>query len=123
MAVSILMVGLVAVMQWFALGTSGVDTGRRQSTAVFLAEQKIEQIKNSAASQGFATLVQGGACCANEAFNTIPGYGDYSRTVTIANGPTATTKLVRVQVSYRRVTDRGTQTGIGVDIPTLIAQR
>src|SRR3990172_954404 len=107
-AVAILMIGLVAVMQWFPLGTAGVESGRRQSTGVFLAEQKIEQIKawalSSGANQGFGTGIAGGACftapggpCNDDGFNIIPGYPEYSRTVTIAT-PTATTKLVRVQV-------------------------
>ena len=125
-AVAILMIGLVAVMQWFPLGTAGVETGRRQSTGVFLAEQKLEQIKawslSTAAGQGFATVVQGGACCLPDAFNTIPGYPEYSRTVTIAS-PTLTTTLVRVQIQYRRVTAQGVLTsGQQVDIATLIAQ-
>ena len=140
MAVAILMLGLVAVMQWFPLGTAGVESGRRQSTGVFLAEQKIEQIKawslGSAANQGFAQVIAGGGCfgaggpCNNDALNTIPGYPEYSRTVTItaclaAPCPvplTTTTRLVRVQVQYRRVTDRGTLTGgQQVDIATLLA--
>jgi hypothetical protein len=122
------MIGLVAVMQWFPLGTAGVETGRRQSTGVFLAEQRIEQIKawslSTAANQGFATVVQGGACCpAVEAFGSIPGYPEYQRTVTITNGPTGTTRLVRVQIQYRRVTAQGVLTsGQQVDIATLIAQ-
>ena len=141
-AIAILMVGLVAVMQWFPLGTAGVETGRRQSTGVFLAEQKIEQIKawslGAAANQGFATVAAGGTCfaagpCNNDAFNTIPGYPGYSRTVTITciNGgppPVAaacaggTVRVVRVQVQYRRVTDRGVLTGgQQVDIATIIA--
>ena len=126
-AIAILMIGLVAVMQWFPLGTAGVETGRRQSTGVFLAEQKLEQIKawalSTAAGQGFATVVQNGACCLLDAFNTIPGYPEYQRTVTITNGPTGTTRLVRVQIQYRRVTAQGVLTsGQQVDIATLIAQ-
>lgn len=133
-AVAILMIGLVAVMQWFPLGTAGVETGRRQSTAVFLAEQKIEQIKawslSSAANQGFATVVAGATCftaangpCAQDNFNTIPGYPEYQRIVTVDPGPTATTRLVRVQVQYRRVTAQAVLTsGQQVDIATLIAQ-
>lgn len=135
-AVALLMIGLVAVMQWFPLGTAGVESGRRQSTAVFLAEQKIEQIKawglSTAANQGFLTVIAGGTCftsavppgpCANDALNSIPGYPEYSRTVTIANGPTGTTRLVRVQVQYRRVTTGAVLTGgTQVDIATLIAQ-
>src|SRR3972149_7060829 len=112
-AIAILMIGLVAVMQWFPLGTAWVGTGRRQSTGVFLAEQKLEQIKawslSTAAGQGFATAVQGGACWLPDAFNTIPGHPEYSRTVTIAS-PTLTTTLVRVQVQYRRVTAQGVLT-------------
>ena len=127
-AIAILMIGLVAVMQWFPLGTAGVETGRRQSTGVFLAEQKLEQIKawslSTAAGQGFATVVQGGACCANDGFNTIPGYPEYSRTVTITPDPASPTRrVVRVQIQYRRVTAQGVLTsGQQVDIATLIAQ-
>ena len=133
-AVFILMIGLVAVMQWFPLGTAGVETGRRQSTAVFLAEQQIEQIKafalSTAAGQGFANMPLCNPCAgaapfgpAPPNFNTIPGYPEYSRTVTIANGPTVTTRLVRVQVQYRRVTAQSVLTGgQQVDFTTLIAQ-
>lgn len=133
-AVAIILIGLVAVMQWFPLGTAGVETGRRQSTAVFLAEQKIEQIKawslSAAAGQGFAAVTAGGGCftapggpCRDDAFNSIPAYLDYSRTVIVQDGPTPTTRLVRVQVAYRRVTTQGVFTGgTQVDMATLIAQ-
>ena len=133
-AVAILMIGLVAVMQWFPLGTAGVETGRRQSTGVFLAEQRIEEIKafalSTGAGQGFANMPLCNPCAgaapfgpAPPNFNAIPGYPEYSRTVTVAAGPTATTRLVRVQVQYRRVTDQGVFTGgQQVDIATLIAQ-
>ena len=123
-AMAILMIGLVAVMQWFPLGTAGVETGRRQSTGVFLAEQRIEQIKawSLPGGPGFATIVNGGACCANDAFGAIPGYPEYQRTVTISPGPTPTTQLVRVQVQYRRLTAQGVlSSGTQVDIATLIA--
>ena len=125
-AMAILMIGLVAVMQWFPLGTAGVETGRRQSTGVFLAEQRIEQIKawslSTGAGQGFATVVNGGACCGNDAYGAIPGYPEYQRTVTISPGPTPTTQLVRVQVQYRRLTAQGVlSSGTQVDIATLIA--
>ena len=146
-AIAILMIGLVAIMQWFPMGTAGVESGRRQSTAVFLAEQKIEQIKalslSSAANQGFTTVVPGGGCftsvappgvCNNDAFGSIPGYPEYNRTVTItcmtggpppvaAACPVGTVRMVRVQVQYRRVTDRGVLTGgQQVDVATIIAQ-
>ena len=142
-AVAIIMIALVAVMQWFAIGTQGMDTGKKQSTAVFLGEQKIEQIKAWALSactgpgsvppcavaQGFTTVVPGGTCfggaapnarpCDNDGLNTplpIPGYPEYSRTVIITN-PTATTALVRVQVGYRRTTAGGVQGGVFTATP------
>ena len=133
-AVAIIMIGLVAVMQSLPISTQGMDVGRRNSTGLFLAEQKIEQIKSwslsATAPQGFATLAAGGTCftdangpCKNDAVNTIAGYPEYSRTVTVAAGPTATTWLVRVQVSYPQLTARGVATGTHVDVATLIAQR
>src|SRR5574337_995138 len=110
-SVALIMIVFVAVMQWFPLGTQGMDTGKKQSTGVFLAEQKLEQIKawslSTAAGQGFATVTPGGTCfnagnpCADDAFNSIAGYPEYSRTVIITN-PTPTTTLVRVQVGYQR---------------------
>jgi len=43
--------------------------------------------------------------------------------VTIVDGPTGTTRLVRVQIQYRRGTAQGVLTsGQQVDIATLIAQ-
>ena len=136
-AVALITIGLVAVMQWFPLSTQGMDTGRKQSTAVFLGEQKLEQIKawalSTGAGQGFATVSPGGTCfkagnpCAADnpnfnGVNPIPGYAEYSRTVIITN-PTATTTLVRVQVGYRRTTDVGTFTAANqVELSTLIAQ-
>ena len=133
-AVAILLVGLVAVMQWFPMGTQGMETGRRQSTAVFLAEQKVEQIKawalSAAAGQGFTTVAAAGTCftaangpCRNDNFGAVPGYPEYSRTVIVAAGPTATTTLVRVQVAYRRVGVGGTFTGGSqVEVATMITQ-
>ncbi len=135
-AVALILIGLVAVMQWFPLGTQGMDTGRKQSTAVFLGEQKIEQIKgwslSAAAGQGFATVTMAGTCrtagpCADDnpnfnGVNIIAGYPEYSRTVIITN-PTATTTLVRVQVGYRRTTEVGAFASANqVELATLIAQ-
>ncbi len=148
-AVAIILIGLVAVIQWFPFGTQGMDTGKRQSTAVFLAEQKLEQIKafslSAAAGQGFLTVTPpGGACfnagnpCANDGVNAIPGYPEYSRTVTVqcvvtqpappvvnaACPATATARLVRVQVGYQRVTTTGVFAGATqVDFATMIVCR
>jgi prepilin-type N-terminal cleavage/methylation domain-containing protein len=47
-AVLIIMVGLVAVATGFQYATSGVATGRGETIAAFLAEQRIEQLKTVA---------------------------------------------------------------------------
>src|SRR5258705_10961573 len=47
-ACAIISVGLVAVATGFGFGVDGVEAGRQQSTAVFLAEQRIEQAKELA---------------------------------------------------------------------------
>lgn len=130
-AVAVIMIGLVAVMQLFPVGTQSMDTGRKQSTAVFLAEQRIEQIKAFALSNPWSNLPANCSPCAavapfnSQGFNTIPGYPEYSITVNLQPGPTATTRLVRIQVSYRRITGGGSAVqaaGNQVDMATLIAQ-
>src|SRR6266481_5273798 len=50
-ACAIISVGLVAVSTGFGFGVDGVEAGRQQSTAVFLAEQRIEQAKELAMRQ------------------------------------------------------------------------
>ena len=47
-ACAIISVGLVAVSTGFGFGVDGVEAGRQQTTAVFLAEQNIEQAKSLA---------------------------------------------------------------------------
>jgi len=51
----------------FMQGTGSVETGRQQTTAVYLAEQRLEQIKawslNSTGGQGWSSLATGAACC------------------------------------------------------------
>lgn len=136
-ALGIIIIGLMAVMRAFPLATQGIETGQQQSTGVFLAEQRIEEIKafslSTAAGQGFANVPICNPCNAagpfnQENFNAIVGYPEYSRTVIVQNGPTATTRSVQVLVNYRRVTGTGvfTNSAAGanqVSVQTLIAQR
>ncbi len=129
-AAAIITIGLVAVIQGFPIGIHAMDVGRHQSTAVFLAEQKLEQIKAWSVStdtgQGFGTVRAGQRCftsanprgpCQSDALNTIAGYPTYQRIVTITN-PTATTAVVRVQVDYRQTIGQGR-----VTIATMLAAR
>jgi Tfp pilus assembly protein PilV len=132
-AMAIIMVGLLAVMQAFPLATQAMDTGRRQSTAAFLAQQKIEEIRAwslAPSPRGFANMpicspCTGAAPFNVDGFNTIPGYADYSRTVIVQNGPSAaTTRLIQILLSYRRVSSTGVTTAATqVRVESLIAQR
>jgi hypothetical protein len=101
----------------FQYATSGVATGRGETTATFLAEQRLEQLKALAiADWTNATLNAGtttdycpstGAAC-----TTTATTGFYRRVTTIVDTPggtgcTANCKRVQVQVFYRPVTSRG----------------
>ena len=112
----------------FMQGTGSVETGRQQTTAVYLAEQRLEQIKawslNSTGGQGWSSLATGAACCADEAYSTIASYGNYRRTVTVtANG--ANNKVIQVSVFYRPVNPVGGNGGNErrVDASTLVTNR
>jgi prepilin-type N-terminal cleavage/methylation domain-containing protein len=129
-ATTILLVGLVAAIQAFPVGTSGMETGRRQTTGHFLAEHKIEEIRgwSQASGGGFTNIpicdpCTGAAPFNREDFNSIPGYAGYSRTVAVQNGPTANTRQVRVTVAYRRLTSAGLRDGSQVSLETLVAER
>jgi prepilin-type N-terminal cleavage/methylation domain-containing protein len=101
-AVFVITIGLVAVATGMQLATSGVAIGQQQTTAVFLLGQRIENVKAFAVStgpnQGWANVTSANFA-AEEAYGTIPNYGTYRRTTTIAN-PTATTKRVTVSVFW-----------------------
>jgi prepilin-type N-terminal cleavage/methylation domain-containing protein len=113
-AMAILSVGLVGVLAAIGHGTTSVDSARRGTTALFLAEQRIEQVKDFAlstsAGQGWAVLATGSF--AAEGYNAIAGSSDYRRTVTVT--PVGTLKLVDVQVFYRPVAGSGEETSVTV---------
>src|SRR5262247_1302640 len=98
----------------FLRGTSSVETGRQQTTAIYLAEQRLEQIKawslSTVTTQGFSSIAAGAACCRSEGYNTIADYGNYRRTVTVtSNG--STTKVLLVSVFYLPVNPPGGNAG------------
>jgi prepilin-type N-terminal cleavage/methylation domain-containing protein len=116
-AAAVLSIGLVGIAMGFQYATSGVATGRGETTATFLAEQRLEQLKALAiADWTNATLNAGtttdycpstGAAC-----TTTATTGFYRRVTTIVDTPggtgcTANCKRVQVQVFYRPVTSRG----------------
>src|SRR2546430_13063038 len=67
----------------FMQGTGSVETGRQQTTAVYLAEQRLEQLKagslNSTGGQGSAAGAASPACSPQDAFHAIPDQGHYPR--------------------------------------------
>lgn len=119
-AIALLSVGLLAVAVAFPAGISGVEQGRQQTTAVFLAEQRLEEIK----ATDFSNITA--ANFPAEAFGTIATYPQFRRTVTITSSPGGVANTVRVDVSvfYRPVMSFGVLTAEReVRLSTLVADR
>src|SRR6266545_2815834 len=129
-AVVIISIGLVAVGAGFSMAISGVETSRQQTTASFLAEQRVEQVKAAAlgsslvACMGFANVTA--ACFPAQAYGTIANAPGFRSTVTvtnyIVNGAVAR-KRVDVEVFYQPVVAWGVQLTAerSVRLSTLIA--
>jgi prepilin-type N-terminal cleavage/methylation domain-containing protein len=111
-ALSIISVGLIAVSAGFGYGVDGVEAGRQQSTAVFLAEQRIEQAKELAMRQTGLVQLIAANLSATEAYGSITGASTYRRTtaITTINAGGFDGKRVDVNVFYRPVTGRGVLT-------------
>jgi prepilin-type N-terminal cleavage/methylation domain-containing protein len=110
-ACAIISVGLIAVSAGFGYGVDGVEAGRQQSTAVFLAEQRIEQAKELAMRQTGLVQLTVANLPATEAYGSISGASSYRRTSTITTNPGGVTGArVDVSVFYRPVTGRGVLT-------------
>ncbi len=85
-ACGIIAVGLVAASYAFTMGIQGVETGRQQSTAVFLAQQRMEQIKAAAAKTSEPPLVDiTAANFPNEGYDSISGAEKFRRAVTFTS--------------------------------------
>jgi prepilin-type N-terminal cleavage/methylation domain-containing protein len=128
-AVFVISVGLVAVGAGFATAIQGVETSRQQTTATFLAEQRLEQVHATAlgnslvACMGFANITA--ACFPAQAYSSITNAPDYRSTVTITdfivNGNVAR-KRVDVEVFYRPIVAWGVLTAErSVRLSTLIS--
>lgn len=126
-AAAILTISVVALLTSVTAGFSAIDLGRQQSTAVFLAEQRLEQARafndGTAAGQGFANLTS--ATYPAENYGGIPNYPQYRRTVTVTNSPggVVDTKLIVVSVFYRPQTESTGMPGeSSVVVSTLVAR-
>lgn len=109
-AVAVISLGLVGVAAGFLYAVGGLEAGRQQTAATFLAEQRMEQLK-AGALNNFLNVTT--ANYPNEAYGSISNNANtqpnYRRTVTIVDAPggLADTKLVEVTVFYRPVVGFG----------------
>ena len=126
MATALLAVGLLAIVTGFQYATSGVETARGETAAVFLAEQRIEELRAQAVSDFASAALAPGTttdhCVPGRIAGSVsncagtPGAGPaYIRSTTITDvtagiGCPATPvacKEVLVSVSYRPVSGTG----------------
>lgn len=142
-ATALVTVGLLALITGFQYATSGVATGGGETAGVFLAEQRVEQLRAqamldfSAPALGAGTIrdycVAGHAAGGASACQDTPTAGPlYTRTTTIIDltagagcPPTPLScKQIEVRVSYRPVTSIGTlDQSRSVDVVTVLGPR
>jgi prepilin-type N-terminal cleavage/methylation domain-containing protein len=147
-ATFVILVGLVAVATGFQFATAGVATGRGETVAVFLAEQRLEQLKATALADftnvglNAGTTTENcqatniGATTSNCQGGAITTAASYTRTTTIVDSGNATTcgtapvappilcKRVQVRVTFRPVTTRGDVSQLRtVDVFTMLMPR
>jgi hypothetical protein len=103
LALALIGFGLLAVASAFPAGVGGVETGRQQSMGVFLAGQRLEQIKGTE----FTNITA--ANFPNENYGAAGLPTGFRRTVVLTNNPGGMTNAVRADVSvfYRPVTSTG----------------
>lgn len=108
-AAFVLTVGLTAVVTGFQYARGALEAARGETTAAFLAEQRLEHLKAvSLASWPAADLAAGTTV---EEYGSIPGTSAYRRVTSIADSPGGSCgercKLARVTVFYRPLTASG----------------
>jgi Tfp pilus assembly protein PilV len=124
---SLLVITIAAVFSSLAYGVNGVESSREGSTAVFLAEQRLEQVRafavSTAATQGFVNLTT--TSFASEAYGSISGFANFRRSVTItANaGGNADLKLVQVTVAYKPASTNGFGAETTSTLTSLVSRR
>jgi type IV pilus assembly protein PilV len=91
LTLAIMSVGLLALAGLQITALRGNDLSRRMTTAVSIAEQRLEQLKNTP-----YTNIQAEATSAVTASNL-----HFTRQVTVTNGPLPNTKSVSVLVSWQ----------------------
>jgi prepilin-type N-terminal cleavage/methylation domain-containing protein len=96
-ATAILTVGVTAAAAGFQQALHAVETGREQTTALFLAEQRLEQVK-AGALRDFD-----GITTTNYPEDPVAGFPRFRRVVEITPNPAGIADTVRVEVvvTYR----------------------
>jgi Tfp pilus assembly protein PilV len=126
-ASALLLITIVAVFSSLAYGVNGVESSRESSTAVFLAEQRLEEVRafavSTAATQGFVNLT--GSSFPAQAYGSISGYASFRRTVTITASPGGNADLILVQVTvfYQPATTKGFGSETSTTLTTLVSRR
>lgn len=111
-ALMLLAVALLGLAAAFAPGRMAIQAGDQATTAVFLARQTLEAMRNRAYDSDTDEITT--ANFPNQGYGGIAGYGGYRRTITIANdSPSAGLKTVTVTVFYRDST--------GIERPTTLS--
>ena len=136
-ATAVLAIGLLGVAGTMTLQTgavsSAVSTGQGAvtrgyylSTAIVLAQDRLEQVKRLTYTIGPPAVdqiaVPTPAGFSDEDFGTIPGYAGFSRQVRVENYPASNLKTVTVTVLFKAPTITGANTE-SVALSTLIAAR
>lgn len=138
-AMAILTIGLVGVglalgaqaggvVNGLGTGQSAVTRGHYISTAAFLAQERLEQLKQLDYEAPPSVVDQFGAGpiptgFADEAFGAIAGLPSFSRQVRMQNGvPAANMKLLTVTVGFRLPKEAGMENG-SIVVSTIVAAR
>ena len=108
-ATLVLAIGLAGIATGFQYATSGIEIGKGETTAAFLAEQRLEWLKALALTNWTSATLKAGTT--TEGYGSIADASLYRRVTTITGSPGGTCavncKLVQVSVFYRPVTGRG----------------
>jgi prepilin-type N-terminal cleavage/methylation domain-containing protein len=108
-ATLVLAIGLAGIATGFQYATSGIEIGKGETTAAFLAEQRLEWLKALALTNWTSATLKAGTT--TEGYGSIADASLYRRVTTITDSPggacAVNCKLVQVSVFYRPVTGRG----------------
>ena len=95
-AIVVLSVGLLGLSAMMIVASGSLAFGKKLTTATTLAQDKIEEIKQTPYTRVIGTNYP------LENYKTIPGYMQFKREVTISAGPVNNTKTVLVATSWQR---------------------